>query len=973
MPGQPLPVGGTVMRRWLLALALLVAACAPLRPAFAAAEDDYFELCRAYERTGWNPGTDEYGLKTLASACGNFPYSKYRGGTTSGAADYLIPTTAEGNAFTMTCTAVGVGVDDTTGEVYDTNAFLQAGGDPLGRAASGGTTSTLTDSAAKAFTGGNLFQLNGYADHVIELVSGAGSPAKRLITANTRATTAQSNIITYTISGTWPGASPDTTTRYRIYDPMGSICKAPGERAVVNFMADAMLAQDHVLPTGGGTIYFPKLPNATATLYVQRGCGRRGSYGRARANNCPVLRPPNDEHYQRAIQQLGTVRWVGESDPDWDADANGRRGVWFIDDTGSITGGTLSGRDPGGPVPMSFSFSRSPFRMGPNYSAAAGDRVCSKNSAGKCQPALSSNDSVSVNAWGRTLLLNHASELTDSQAVCVSNSVPDSGTCRGDRRVVCGADADCTNVATSGPCDSAAAAIEYEVETLRQPMDVLLAYAQLDFPEAGTAINVPAEANRARIIDAPRASCGGSNQTVSFGPRLWPARSSVIPVGTGGMYALELNEMEGNLTGGLENFTWSQNNYYRYDADGDGISDPGDCLSGLTAASLTDDEPECDDAEGPTLYGGFRHKIENVVLANCSTHPDGGGFSCFDGDTASFGHFAKRIVFQTPRRGYLTDLSDVRMENVRVENCTTGEMSQGMNVSFVSVAEFNGLSFSHCIMSPLVSMAVGRQFKARDVEFIGTTGIGFGIRRGNSVTLEQFRFASHKGPWVAIEPVNEIGTVNILNFSGSGQNEGNFSQAAYPAGFFFFGRAFQTSGWENPVRNVNIRNVSIETSQSSSCGIFFDDDVTPTEGPIDITRANFTIENFSMDGLNGATGLKPVCVDTVCTGEAGDCCGNCNAGTEQGIFTHKYLPVMRNVKVDGVPWGEQPWPTMPATAPITAAGDCDDTGRTGSVVRIVNDTAGGACADGGADGVLDGGGSAVSICKCLPSTSWAAY
>ena len=927
-----------------------------------------FELCRGGTTPGW-----DYDLttNTYGATCGNFAWSAIAGGVSGGAAtpaSYVTATTNGGNAFDISCSAIGAGTGS-DGTTYNVATKLQPG-NPADAIASGGSTTTLVDA-------GQVVTANAYRDHIVKMTSGGCNGVRRRIISSTG-----TDPLTLTIDGTWDSGydactgsptGPVSGDAYIIYDDVGAACWAAGESVRMNWMADAMLAQDHTRP--GGMVYFPIATGKNHRIYVHRGCGRKGNASTTNApNNCPVLRHPHDTNYVHVLQQIGNIAWRFEGGPDFDAAQNGRHGAWIVDDTGSIDargGDALDGRDAGGPSPGTKKLKRTAFRIGPAAFDGSTERRCFANASGDCQPGSSSNDGITSNTWGWSFSIVNTGDVTDETAICVSNSKSDSGTCRDDRRVQCAQDSDCSAVGLAATCESAVAAIEYETETLHKVLRAWINLTPADFPETGGSTG-GSEASLAQIISAPRSTSGCTNgETIAADSFKWPVRASKIPAGTGSLVIIDDNESDGGLTGGWSGYTWSPNNYYGRDLDNDTVSDPGDCLSGGDG-SATNDEPECDDAEGPTLYGGMRHVISNAVHAYCSAVPTQGGFSCFDGDTLSFNQQANGLIVHNPKRGYLGDLSDVRMRDFVLRDCPfSSAITGGVNTAFVSFSRVDGFTIENCHVPTIISTGSARSVRITNGEFIGTSGTAIQVLSGNGVQINNLRFASHRGLTFEISPWTELGSITIANIVAGGRMQFSGAAGAPPEAFISWSRLYATSGHENPLRQLTIDNVHVSTVTSNGCLLWLDDDTSPAEGgPIETQRRKITLQNSSIDGLNGATGQRVVCVDVIWTNETGDCWlssgGVCDALDDQGIFTQRYTPVLRNNFQNGVPFPDQPWPVMNASE----AGDCDDVGRVGSTVRIVDDTSAGACADGGGDGILDGTGTAVSVCVCRGSTVW---
>lgn len=912
---------------------------------------------------------------TYAATCGNYNWSAESGGTTAGSADangYQSATTQGGNSFYLSCTGAGAGTGS-NGITYDVNTEVQIGAPTDLTAGAGSGASTWVDSAG----GGSNDLFRGL---ILRITTSGGGPTvntSRYITAYNAGTK------TFTIDGTWPGGNPvNGATRAIIYDPIGSTCRAAGEVVKVNSMADIMLAQDHTRQ--GGTVYFPQLATATiasgqgtetgltrATIYADELCGRKGrGVGLGSTfNTCPVMRPPSDEHFQRLIEQAGERTWEFEGS-DTDGDQNGRTGVWIVTDTGShFTDTTQVGRDDAdGRIDSGW--------QGPKVGVTGGHNRRCAMTAGKCVPAnnvaeggLQEHGLVS-NATAQTFTLGNSGRQITSNFCFSTQSAGTTGVCRADARVACSVGTDCSAVGLSATCDSPWSYLDFLVNTQKiQPL-VMVQFNPEGFPENGASSDVQ-EVGYARInaVTATATGCSANNQNAAF--QSYPAVSAGIRNGIGAQAAILDEALWEHNAAPMRGGTWSPNNYYGLDLNGNNASDPGDCLSGNTV-SISDDEPECDVNEGLSMMSAMQGKLERFAVANCSGQPNDGIGSCFDGNVWSLQNQADNVTLVQSRRGAWADLSDISMKDfiVRDSPVTAAGVNNGVNIGFVSGARVDGLYFYNATATNLVFLSQGHNIHINHVRFESTNGNGFQLDYADGTSISDVQFLSHTGllalVYTELANAEQFGPISFFNWSATGNNN------LYNGGNVLAAIALSRLGGGDGTgvgatsSGVYIDNVNVNSNSTNLCLVSFDDDGTAGDGgPINVYRSKWRITNSSINNLNGTTGAKPICVRAHS--------GFTDSSTETGIFNERFQPSWVNLRANGVPIADQPYPQTQADNVNNGGFDCDVIDR-GTVVHITNDiTATGTCGDTDANHALEGGSTFRSICKCGAAGAWAPF
>ena len=923
------------------------------------------------------------------ATCGNHSWSASHGGTIAAGeagervAAWETATTPGGNAYRIDCTGAGVGTTQ-DGHTVDVRTDLALGGGIV----SGGTI-TSVESAGAGYAPDSL---RGY---LLVMQSGVAWPAERHIVGN--------DADTIMIHADSPFvAAPSPGDLYAIYNPFPSNCYDAGEVVILNFMADAMLAQDLTKP--GGTIYFPDLSDGKATIYVHTGCGRKGMNLGTTAfvgNNCPVLRGHNDHHYQRHLNMgYANVTW-NFGPPDFDLmselDGRGRSGVYVINDTGGATEATRY-CDPADQVLFNTVAGRS-ITTG---SATFTSKGCVPVSTTDPRCNVSSNDPLQSGwqlyhyyraSWSdQANTLVNDTDTTDPQAICVNDSATSMGVCEDDPRVVCTVPGNaartglftggCQFGAASendiGPCDSPVDAIAAWNDTRpdRYEQWVTIAQRVAEFP--GTTFGTSVDGSFARVWSVPNAACGAGETGATL---------SVSGSGTGnpddGQWTLPIHRIaphaEGQATlgwldpswhspnGGVVGGTFTPNGWWGRDVDADGASDPWDCLSGDTA-DTHDDEAGCDTASvvsfGVVRAAGW----QGSVFALGSHDTETGAGSWFDSTDFQYQNRLHDVVIKRGKRGRIADWTDVDTRNLLVEdNSCFGSVGWNtcLSLGFNSRNEYSDITLrQNSGLNIIGSPTIARQIKLRDIDLIGNSAVNgqIDIGGGGGWTLEDIQCSG--GTWPCIMLTNFFAPVTNVSIRGVRV----FGQTASANVPFFTGAKSAidfTRFFDTPIhllRNVSIEDIRVESGVDDAVLVSFDDDPASETSEINVGRSTVSIRDSSIDCIAGATGCIAIGVGDHAAGggasfDATDDngCGGTGCGT--GIWSETYVPIWTNLRVDGVAIADNPWPTIAAED----AGDCNALPH-GTLVRINDDAAIGACTD--TNGILDGGGSAVSTCEC---------
>lgn len=905
----------------------------------SAGDPDHFAACATgtVRGFGFDAGTGKY-----RATCGNYNWSAESGG----AADYDSATTPGGNGEYITCVDVDEAVSDLGGTYDDTILASGICGE--------GSTTSLCKLAATSLPA------NRFRDRVIRVEIGGEAQYRRI------ASDVDDGLDhDFIVTGDKPFTASPVGLAFIVQDDIGTLCAGPGERIKLNYMADAMLAQDHTVP--GGHVYFPNFEGYDHAIYVQRGCGRKGTVAvGTSSNDCPVLAPPLDEHFQRSLQAFRRVNWISQgTDPDgWE---NGRKNVWHIDDFGGARS-INQGFDPNDGITANSNWT---FKSGLG-SILARRCVPTSTTDPDCDPTASQNTEAGDSSWGRVFQWVNTSQMTDESALCVSTSLPESGTCRGDRRIACTANGPRTSQVSGGcdfgaggdlgPCESARDAIEHEVETLGRPLKVLSQWNLYEFPETDVQ-QVTATADFFTVVDVPGSA--GSPTECGAGAAI----STVGPGNTGGGWPFGKSKLEAddllkdfvvldweryfNEGGGWTQGTFSPNQWYGRDIDGDGVSGRGDCLSAGDPDS-DDDETFCDFSPLLGLHSSYRGGFEGIVVTN-------GSGSSVDGAVSGISVRLYDSLIINGKRGTGGDASDwdIRHNTWMNNTCTLG----CLNVNFTHSAILTDQRFIGNSGTPVLGTNHGKGAMIDNLFFEGNRGVLIALDHASDMTISNVIAYGNSGALLVAFPRHPLNNFTLTKVHAYGR--GNWGRTgAYGDALISFGRLGSKTGFNETIRNFTFRDIHFESPENDLCLFYFDDAQGSDDPTISVNRTQFSISDASIDGLNGATGHKALCVAPI-GADVTNGISSPNATDDLGIERQRYQPIWRNVRANGVPLPDQPLPMVAAAN----AGDCNALSQ-GTLTRIFDDTAIGACRDAGANGVLDGGGTAVSTCVCDGLGEW---
>jgi hypothetical protein len=888
---------------------------------------------------GFDPTTLKY-----QTTCGNYNWSAESGGVDgNGVASYAAPTTPGGNSEYLTCSAPGVGQSD-AGVVFDTEADLTS------VLIADGTSTTL---ALEQPSAGWIE--NQWRDRLVRVTSGPAANDVRRIASN------DADTLILTTDRPFTNAPGGGT--YTIRDDLGSVCWAAGERVKLNFMADAMLAQDHTIP--GGHVLFPNFAGYDHGIYVDRLCGRKGAGSTAVSNGCPVLAAPLDEHQQRTVQAFQRVQWVGQgTDPD--LAAGGRKNVWFIDDRGTQDGHTNRGVDPND------GFTKIPFHGFKSGLVTSQARSCIPVSSTdrRCVPASSSNIESGDNSYGRVFsFVNDETMAQDYTRLCISDTLAESGTCRGDRRISCTANGPRTsstaggcdfgggpNGGDIGPCESIADALQYELTTQEREPVLLIDSHLFEFPETGAAWHTE-NSTMATVKAVSGEACGSG---VAMETYAWPFTATKVTNSILRSFLVADWERWYNAGGGISRVTLSPNQYYGRDIDDDAVSDIGDCLSG-GQDSWNDDEPGCEYSSLIGLHSSFLGGFDDIVVGYSSG-------SSVDGSPFGFLTKLHNSLIQYATRGSLIDASNWDLfKNIWYRN----DASNGFSVNFTHGGKIQDQKFIENTAGTLINTQFGKGLWMDGLYFAGNRAAALiAIHHATDLHISNVIAEGNTGQLFTIFPAYAMANVTIDGVRA-------YSQVNFGGGFR--GRSLISLGrlglinnpyvgapylWF-PLRNFVFNDIHMETASNDVCLFMFDHATGGDDPTINLNRTQFSITDASIDALNGATGVKALCA----LGMGSTVTGGTNAtdaSSDLGIGTLQHQPTWHNVRENGVPLPEGP--PMVAAA---SAGDCNTLAQ-GTLVKIYDDIAVGACTDAGMNGILDGGGTTVSTCECNGAGAWRA-
>jgi hypothetical protein len=751
-------------------------------------------------------------------------------------------------------------------------------------------------------------------------------------------------------------------------------CLYAGETIHMYVMADWMLAHDNTKP--GGSIYVP------AGIYLDRGCGRSAS---AVANGCPVLQ--NDTtHYQRRIQAYGGRRFIGEGRDDTSPLFDERSGTYLVfdhgndadacdDNYGGGAGSNNCGRDPADGAEFGSVHSGDrpqwAFRVGLDPSA---DTYCAMDSGDTDCVALSTEHLVGVSPYGRNstieATITHNAIAHDA---CIANTLASHGVCSGDPRVRCTVDDGTRTSAVAGGCSAlslgSCVGVATQAENERAAGTHIISFTATmanqdgygDPTDVGEGTQTPAGWTR---ITTSSGTCDGGDglylgfeipdaSTVSA----WPFPLSSWDATAQGARIVRFTDDETwmNDKGGFYHMSIMPANWIGRDSS----NDAADC-------SATGD-PTCDEAEALALGAGVGGGFYDVAV-----HLAGGGdeYSTIDGTPMGFDMEVRDSLFMRGG-GLIGDISGWRVVNNRFIDwdCGTGKSCFSLGYSPSSIFSDNygkrlrGVKFLSSNGSTIVTnlLLESSSFTRGIVELRSNTHDGV---FSNVVSI------GGKGPLIGIAPDDGtldggLGVSNLVfrDWIVRAHNLRSASGSAPWAMIYTsdFDGAYGANGW---AQNILFDNIQAESSTPDVCIIFLGggtgDDSDAQDGlgrNVDDWRHELTFKHIGLErGVESGVAYA-------------FCLGNQHADENEaderlGDIWDASGPIPRweGVYLNGVQFPDHNIQSM-------AASDVPDCGDMvyGITVEIYDDTAAQACTDAGADGQLDGGGTARSACFCDPS------
>jgi hypothetical protein len=743
-------------------------------------------------------------------------------------------------------------------------------------------------------------------------------------------------------------------------------CLENGERLMTRgALQNLTLAHQNTCP--GGTIFASRFPGKDHGIYVYRGCQVSGS--------CPTT--IGGEHYVRQPQVHTAVRLLGEGGKDLDGpEVNGRTGTWWIDDGGLKDGTSV---DPDGSGAVIYG---NRFHIGPTN----GLRECDPDGAGGCDVTTTPpdnywNEKVSQIARSSTLTddMSHDDVLgaTGHTELCVDNNLTNTGTCVDDGRVHCTVDGDCTDY--GGTCIGFVEAVENKIDAGEE---VWLFFDQGGYEWDKTAGPNGAWIGFARVRDAdhtlavgPAGACTGDGKNIYLGNPdalthtwLWPFEYPKLDISEEPLRVWLLDFEKWNMGDGynVESMNFMPQNWYGRDS-----SDPTeDCTVGNEAA--------CDDAQMIRLGTGFNGGIYNSTFWYCSPS----ALFCIDnGGTIGTKFHNNLVANQKTGAGIDAGAWHLRDNVFMGHEDNTNAIINAFSQHFVSENDtFIGNFAGHAYMQTFV-----KGFRVTGTKFYGGNlfyNAAFVVRSGAYGSISDVFAQSVTGPMLMIDPYDgeTVAHWSFKNWNVWGAPNTNWNPTSHSTmeGRGVISVTDEVAGGGDgggAILDVRIEDFHAYTDREA-CLVWFDagdDDVAGGAGAnagVEGYMAEFSITNSSIEGTNDKL---------ACFGNDQSVAGNAHWATNAQNVIADYtggptseLPFLQNNMVNGV--REPDFPYRVSAVAAAVAGDCD-TLKHDTVVIINDDTAGQACTDAApADGVLDGGGVANSVCICnRETTNWIPY
>lgn len=780
--------------------------------------------------------------------------------------------------------------------------------------------------------------------------------------------------MTCTGAGTATGSPPEQV-----------VCIEAGEVIHMYVMADWMLAQDNTKK--GGKVYVP------SGIYHDKGCGQSSSQT---ANSCPVLnRYPT--HYQRRIQSIDNITFVGEFRDNDGPLQNGRTGTYYVFDHGNDaaacdglggggSGAIDCGLDPADDVDFGAVHNGRPqwaLRVGYD----TGVNICAMSSGDTACVARANEHLVGMSSYSRTsVILGNSNQTASTRDLCIDDTLATYGTCSGDRRVQCTVDDGTRPTATTGGCSALGlGTCETIGDALQTDLTAGGEYSVVMSVKPPDHYGDPTNVDGQSVVwsgwgkpASVGATCSTTGQLWRFENRQtsstdvhWPLPVSRWDTAAQGttrpVYVIDAGRFN-NQSSGFESISVMPANWIGRDDDASGTANqPQDCLAS--------GDPACDEAEALALGGGYGGGFYNGAL-----YKTGGGdsFSSIDGAHQGFLiEFHGNVVAEG--QGLMTDASawSFRDNLFRDWDCLAKScISTGFNPD----SQFVSNKFKNVAGERLFNVKGPGAYHA-DIE-IESSAFVYGIVEvlggTHNSTFENFRGYGNRGPIIAIrvEDDADIWALDFRNFNFRAHNPTS-ANPNLPVAYLIFTDLNGTTGNKAGImKDLNFEGIYFEGSfvngtNANACGIFLEGG-TGAEGTaanglgrsIDDQRHELSFKDVHMEigWTNGGSHLLWCLGNSTSTeNEADERAGDIWASVGG-------MPAWVGLYENGVRFPDNPLGSM-------AAADVPDCGNMiqGTVVQIHDDTSAGACTDAGADGNLDGGGTATSVCKCAAAGTWSTF
>ena len=382
-------------------------------------------------------------------------------------------------------------------------------------------------------------------------------------------------------------------------------------------------------------------------------------------------------------------------------------------------------------------------------------------------------------------------------------------------------------------------------------------------------------------------------------------------------------------------------NYTFADDDAFVVSDDS-CLSELGESYLTD-ELACDTTMPIAAFGGIGGNIEHNYFAY------GGGEqqSNLEGLALSVGNTWYQNTIGYQRRN---TAADIMQDQLFKENLWLNGVTSDIGFNFFgSRVIIDGDIFQSYRAAVLFnhSTSPGSGNEIRNIKVLDYAGEGnnvIAVKWGQNFTVRNSYFQGTASGLAQVrsqsQPVRNIVFKDLLvdmDFTNSAMIDA------------YCGDASATTG-------LVVDNVTFQ-SKGDAAGIHFIVNRAETAG---CNAGSWTIQNSHLVSDNAAAGIFAALASSAgCT--SGSNCFPLEF-TDTSLVAY---PRMKGNFLNNVPVPDRDYFTVPAAS----APDCDVI-PSGSIVSISDDVSISSCTDAAADGQLDGGGTAMSVCVCDGDTTW---